>query len=105
MAYCNKLFSLERKWKDLSPEQRYERRQSEAKPILEEFKQWMYSQNILPRTYLVEALKYIENQWDNLIRYIDDGRLEISNNRAKRSIRPVVIDRKNFLFSNTAGGA
>ena len=105
LAYCNKLFALERKWKDLTPEQRYERRQSEAKPILEEFKQWIGSQNAVPKTHLGKALKYVDNQWEYLIRYIDDGRLEISNNRAERSIKPLVIDRKNFLFSNTAGGA
>ena len=40
-----------------------------------------------------------------LIRYLEDGRLEISNNRAERSIKPFVIDRKNFLFANTPGGA
>jgi hypothetical protein len=40
-----------------------------------------------------------------LKRYLLDGRLEISNNRAERSIKPFVIDRKNFLFANTPGGA
>ena len=37
--------------------------------------------------------------------YLNDGRLELSNNRAERSIKPFVIDRKNFLFANTSGGA
>jgi hypothetical protein len=40
-----------------------------------------------------------------LKRYLLDGRLEISNNRAERSIKPFVIDRKDFLFANTPGGA
>ncbi len=39
------------------------------------------------------------------MRYLEDGRLEISNNRAERSIKPFVMDRKNFLFANTPGGA
>lgn len=41
----------------------------------------------------------------DLQRYLLDGRLEISNNRAERSIKPFVIDRKNFLFANTSRGA
>ena len=42
---------------------------------------------------------YLKEQWQYLIRYLEDGRLEVSNNRAKRSIKPFVMDRKNFLFA------
>ena len=42
---------------------------------------------------------------ENLTRYLEDGRLELSNNRAERSIKPFVMDRKNWLFANTPGGA
>ena len=42
---------------------------------------------------------------DNLVRYLEDGRLELSNNRAERSIKPFVMGRKNWLFANTPGGA
>ena len=48
---------------------------------------------------------YLFNQEPYLINYLKDGRLEIDNNRAERSIKPFVIDRKNFLFANTARGA
>jgi len=54
---------------------------------------------------LGKALHYLREQWPWLIRYLEDGRLEISNNRAERSIKPFVIDRKNFLFANTPNGA
>ena len=47
----------------------------------------------------------MEEQWPYLTNYLKDGRLEISNNRAERSIKPFVIDRKNFLFANTPKGA
>ena len=40
-----------------------------------------------------------------MLNYLKDGRLELSNNRAERSIKPFVIDRKNFLFANTSCGA
>ena len=52
-----------------------------------------------------QALTYLKGQWPCLLNYLKDGRLELSNNRAERSIKPFVIDRKNFLFANTPSGA
>ncbi|MEG0936209.1 MAG: transposase, partial [Clostridia bacterium] len=48
---------------------------------------------------------YTPEQWPWLTNYLKDGRLEISNNRAERSMKPFVMGRKNFLFANTPGGA
>jgi transposase len=48
---------------------------------------------------------YGDNQWKKLVRFLEDGRLEISNNRAERSIKPFVIGRKNWIFCNTHKGA
>ena len=53
--------------------------------------------NTLPRTAL--------NQWKYLVRYLLDGRIECNNNRAERSIKPFVINRKNFLFADSVAGA
>ena len=50
-------------------------------------------------------MHYLKEQWPYLLRYLEDGRLELSNNRAERSIKPFVIGRKNFLFANTPLGA
>lgn len=50
-------------------------------------------------------MTYLENQKPYLMNYLKDGRLEIDNNRAERSIKPFVIGRKNFLFANTPRGA
>ena len=50
-------------------------------------------------------LFYLKDQWPYLLNYLKNGRLELCNNRAERSIKPFVIDRKNFLFANTPGGA
>ena len=52
-----------------------------------------------------KALYYLTSQWPYLLRYLEDGRLEISNNRAERSIKPFVMGRKNWLFANTPAGA
>ena len=50
-------------------------------------------------------MHYLKEQWPYLLRYLKDGRLELSNQRAERSIKPFVIARKNFLFINTPLGA
>ena len=58
-----------------------------------------------PKSTLGKALHYLLEQWPYLIRYLEDGRLELSNNRAERSIKPFVMGRKNWLFANTPAGA
>ena len=58
-----------------------------------------------PKSALGKALHYLREQWPYLRRYLEEGRLEISNNRAERSIKPFVMDRKNFQFANTPNGA
>jgi len=66
---------------------------------------WLKAQKAAPKSALGKAVYYILDQWQYLERYLEDGRLEISNNRAERSIKPFVIDRKNFLSVNTPRGA
>ena len=51
-----------------------------------------------------KALSYLNNEWDKLICYLQDGRLEIDNNGAENAIRPFVIGRKNWLFSTSVKG-
>jgi transposase len=53
----------------------------------------------LPKSAFGQAVTYCLNQWDKLEAFMQDGRLDISNNRGERSIKPVVIDRRNWLFS------
>ena len=66
---------------------------------------WTNVRNAAPKSALGKALTYLKEQWPYLTNYLKDGRLELSNNRAERSIKPFVIDRKNFLFANTPKGA
>ena len=63
------------------------------------------SRKVLPKSLLGSAIGYSLNQEVYLRSYLLDGRLEISNNRAERAIKPFVIGRKNWLFSNTPRGA
>ena len=105
LLYCSRLFQIEDRIAKLPPAERYTQRQSQAKPILNAFLVWAKTRNAAPKSALGQALHYIVEQWPRLIHYLDDGRLEISNNLAERSIKPFVIGRKNFLFANTPSGA
>lgn len=84
---------------------KHENRQELATPILDVFLSWLNNCNALPKSALGKAVNYTINQWKYLKNYILDGRCEISNNRAERSIKPFVIGRKIFLFSDTVKGA
>jgi len=103
--YCDALFLIEKDIKDMDFTERKNERQKRALPILENMHDWLKQVSASGSSKTGEALVYMKNQWDYLIKYINDGRLEISNNRAERSIKPFVIGRKNFLFANTPKGA
>jgi transposase len=103
--FCDKLFDIERALKNLSAEERNKERQQQSKPVLDEFSTWLRNTDAPPKLVLGKAIYYTISQWKYLERFLLDGRLEISNNRAERSIKPFVIDRKNFLFCNTPRGA
>lgn len=103
--YCDRLFALEQDFSELSQEERYARRQSESEPLMDEFFSWLWSLHASAKSAFGSAAGYVLGQRKHLQNYLLDGRLEISNNRAERSIKPFVIGRKNFLFANTARGA
>jgi transposase len=97
----------EAKERALPPEGRFDLRQTNALPILAEFKTWSEEnyKKIPPRSLIGNAVGYVIEQWDYLIRYCDDGRLEIDNNWLERLIRYFATGRKNWLFSDTVEGA
>jgi transposase len=107
LDYCNRLFTIEKQLKDVSDKERYDKRLEKSKPLLDEFYIWLkkQKQQVLPKSAFGQAITYCLNQWDNLNSFLLDGRLEIDNNRAERSIKPFVIGRKNWLFTNTPRGA
>ena len=105
IAYFDKLFEIEREIASLSPEERKQKRQELSLPILTELRNWVNKLNAPPKSLLGKAAAYVISQWSWLTAWLEDGRLEISNNLAERSIKPFVIGRKNFLFANTPSGA
>jgi transposase len=107
LAFCDRLFEIERTLADASAEERLAGRTAKSKPILDAFEIWLDAMagNVLPKTVLGTAVTYCRNQWSKLMVFLSDGRLELDNNRSERSIKPFVIGRKNWLFANTPGGA
>ena len=105
LAYCNLLFEIEQGLAEKTAEERYNERLEQAKPVLDAMFAWANSRAAAPKSALGKAFTYLKEQWPYLTNYLKDGQLELSNNRAERSIKPFVIDRKNFLFANTPKGA
>ena len=105
LQYCDKLFALEHEFATLTPEERSIKRFEFSKPVTEAFYAWVASIPALPKSQLGKALHYALEQRPLLENFYKDGRLEISNNSAERSIKPFVIGRKNWLFSCTPKGA
>jgi len=107
LSYCNQLFAVEKRAEKMTSEERHKLRQQQALPVIEAFYTWIntHSDKILPQSLLGKAFTYAQNQKKYLLAFLSDGRIEISNNRAERSIKPFVIGRKNWLFCNTPGGA
>lgn len=107
LAYCNMLFSFEREWAELDADTRLIKRSEIAAPIVNEYFAWVKAtaEIALAQSGLGKAVDYSLRQEAYLRNYLRDGRLEISNNLAERTIKPFVIGRKNWLFSNTPGGA
>jgi len=109
LKYISKLYKIEKEAQKqgLSPEELCKERQDKALPILKEFKAWLDAKvdQVPPKSLLGKAINYTLNQWPRLIRYIEDGRIALDNNVVENAIRPFVVGRKNWLFSDTPQGA
>jgi len=107
VALIHKLYQVERAARDKSPEERAVIRQKKAAPILDKIKTWLDEKvtQVLPKSPLGTAITYTLNLWPKLITCLEDGHIEIDNNRAENAIRPFVIGRKGWLFSGSPRGA
>jgi transposase len=104
--FCDRIFSIEREAADKPFDERLKIRTEKAAPNLDEFHIWLKSVEpyVAPKSKIGKAVGYCLNQWKYLIRYLLDGRIECSNNRAERSFKTFVINRKNFLFATSVAG-
>jgi transposase len=101
------LYRIERELKTATAENRYRVRQEKAKPLLDKIRAWLDEvlPSVPPESLTGKALAYLYHQWPKLIRYLEDGRLSIDNNIVENALRPFVMGRKAWLFSDTVSGA
>src|SRR6266436_2006554 len=100
------LYAIEKEIRGRSPEQRREVRNQQARPLLESLKQWLEATlgKLSRKSDTAMAVRYALNRWKALLRYLDDGRIEIDNNAAERALRVVALGRKNYLFAGSDAG-
>jgi transposase len=108
LAFIGKLYQIEREFKGQAHtpqlhQQRLQRRQEQALPILSQFKSFLQDRllEIAPNSDAATPINYALQRWEALMRYCEDGRLNIDNNPAERCIRPITIGRKNWVFAGT----
>ena len=107
VALIGKLYGVERDHKDASDAVRLLARQTHSVPALAMLRAWLDKTlpGVTPKSALGTALSYLRDYWPRLTRYTERGDLPIDNNRAENAIRPFVIGRKAWLFSDTVAGA
>ncbi|HEU4603291.1 MAG TPA: IS66 family transposase, partial [Steroidobacteraceae bacterium] len=109
--YIGQLYAIERHLRErpepISDEQRLQIRRMQSTPILAELHRWLttMSAEVLPQSALGKAIAYALTQWPKLTVFIDYAEVPLDNNRCENAIRPFVIGRKNWLFSDTQAGA
>jgi transposase len=109
LIWMQELYALEReaREKEVSVAERYRLRQEKARPVMEELGTWLVEQyaQVLPKSTIGKAIQYLVARYNKLYQYLEDGRLEIDNNRVENAIRPVALGRKNYLFAGSHVGA
>jgi transposase len=100
------LYAVESDIHGRSPEERREIRNTRSRPLLESLKQWLEEMlsKLSRKSDTAMAVRYALGRWGALLRYCDDGHLEIDNNAVERSLRAVALGRKNYLFAGSDRG-
>jgi len=100
------LYAVEKEIRGLPAQERREIRNQRSRPLLESFQQWLEETlgKLSRKSDTALAVRYALGRWKALLRYCDDGVLEIDNNAAERALRVVALGRKNFLFAGSDRG-
>jgi len=100
------LYAVESDTSGRSPEERREIRSTRSRPSLESLKQWLEGTlvKLSKKSDTAIAVRYALGRWEALLRYCDDGHLEIDNNAAERALLAVALGRKNYLFAGSDRG-
>jgi transposase len=106
LARIGVLYAIEAEIRGRPPDERMAVRQARAGPLLESLREWLRQilARVSKKSELAKAVSYILSRWTAMTRYRDDGRIEIDNNAAERSLRVVALGRKNYLFCGSDAG-
>ena len=111
LQFIGRLSMIERSlWErdhPVTPLQRVEIRQRQSVPIMQQFHAWLeaLAPKVLPESRLGKAVYYALGQWQKLSVFLNHGEVPMTNNRCENAIRPFVVGRKGWLFSDTVKGA
>ena len=100
------LYGIEAGIRGKPPDERQRCREQQSLPLLAGLKAWLEATvpKLSGKSDLAAAMRYALGRWDALIRHTHDGRIEIDNNAAERSIRGIALGRKNYLFAGSDVG-
>ena len=100
------LYAIESDIRGRPPEERLHARITRARPLLDSLHQWLQSTLavVSKKSEIAAAIRYALGRWRALLRYSEDGTIEIDNNTAERALRAVALGRKNYLFAGSDSG-
>jgi transposase len=100
------LYAIEKEIRGRPPDQRRTVRQTRSRPLLVSLHDWFEASllKLSRKSDTTAAIRYALTRWDALVRYCDDGRIEIDNSAAERALRAVALGRKNYLFAGSDAG-
>jgi transposase len=100
------LFAIERELNGKPSTQRQHVRQQRSRPRVEALETWLREQydRLSPASQVAKAIAYSLNRWDGLVRFLDDGRLCMTNNAAERALRGIAVGRHNWTFAGSDTG-
>jgi transposase len=101
------LYQIEAEIRGKSADERRAVRQRKTKPLADALKTWLEKTlaQVAGGSSMANAIRYALNRWDGLLRFLDDGRIEIDSNTVERAMRPIALNRKNALFAGSDQGA
>ncbi len=106
MRLIDALFAVERQINGASPDERLALRREQSAPIIAELELWLDEtrKQLTSSHAIVKAINYLKRRWPSFTRFLDDGRICLSNNAAERALRGIALGRKSWLFAGSDRG-
>ena len=100
------LFAIERDINGKPPDERLAVRRARSRPLIDDLGKWLRTERrkLSSKNRIAKAIDYLLKRWDAFTRFLDDGRICLSNNAAERSIRGIAVGRKNWTFAGSDSG-